>query len=381
MLVLAAAPNLANAQPAQITYNATSKMTVGRVGKNPTAMARHFEHAWWQSNDGVFGHASYNPSPQHNGFLSWGFDYLSEGHHINSDMLPDARGNRPKNATKTILLLTEQNAPIPNNTNFKVQAHINPGGPPMNVRAEAVASFKSVPAPAADAAAYEAEFGTSGYVTKIDGVKTFAASVADVTFRDTVPAMGMATVRNGRSGAWGRVGSEVPAASRGWGPIAVALLDNAGNPLFQDVVVSTFCATDGDASVVWADDGAIALDASDGGTAALHISINENYVAPGQGGTLDLEITDGIVTESAVTGAFEGYESLLPELNEAVGAWSGLSIPYIEVDLMLGDYITPEAYWLDLNMSDVTMSFVPEPGSLVLLLLGGACGLMRKRIV
>ena len=84
-------------------------------------------------------------------------------------------------------------------------------------------------------------------------------------------------------------------------PITFAVWDDdTGNLLDEGSLLDVeYSATDS-GSLLW-ESNQLFVDASD---AEFHLAINQQYVAPNQGGTLDLVIENGLVSTSYSDGAF-----------------------------------------------------------------------------
>jgi hypothetical protein len=145
--------------------------------------------------------------------------------------------------------------------------------------------------------------------------------------------------------------------------------------------MSLLLASDDNASVTMNENtGAVHLD-TQGGSAALHLSIASQFVAAGEGGSIDLEIDNGVVTESSATGRFAG--KLLPSLNSPISSWDSLTLTASDLsfDLALDSSLTPDADSIAIDDIQAGLDYtepVPEPSSLCLFALA-ACAFLPAR--
>jgi hypothetical protein len=297
---------------------------------------------------------------------------------FNTFVLPDPKTGLPADAAGVNADVALMNNAILANKTYSAIA-----GPIVN-RAQANANFTSVPAPAANAK-YTAKFSTDGTITKEVGVNAYAFSEAALIYNDLKDVLKNAKVKSNPSAAIGRAGTIMPKISFATDPVGFTVLDSAGTSLFTDKVMNIFMATQSDASVKWDGSGAHLVTGTSG-QADLHLTIDPSYVMPGEGGSLDLEITNGVVTQSDETGAFLGM--MLPSMGSPVNSWdlpfgsAGISFD-LNLDSILGGL--PAASTISIDSQNAGLveddnAAAPEPSSMILLLSGlaGACLLYRR---
>jgi hypothetical protein len=297
---------------------------------------------------------------------------------FNTFVLPDPKTGLPANAAGVKPDISIMKNAVLANKTFSAIAS------PIVNRAQANANFTSVPAPAANAA-YTAKFSVDGSITKEVGVNAYAFSEAAVFYNDLAAVLKKAKVKSNPSIAIGRAGTIMPKIAFITDPVGITVLDSSGTSLFTDQVMNVFMATKSDASATWDLSGAHLVTGTSG-QADLHVTINPLYVLPGEGGNLDLEITNGIVTQSDETGAFSSFS--LPSYGSPVTSWDlpfgsagiafDLSIDSILAGLPAASTITIDSQNAGLVEDDNAAA--PEPGSMILLLSGLAvCGLLYRR--
>jgi hypothetical protein len=206
------------------------------------------------------------------------------------------------------------------------------------------------------------------------------AAVFDPTKRGSADAFSSSQVdvRGGRqlrdgSITWGPVlSAEVSrgARARGRDPISFEVIDLVTGELFGGTLLSIDAALGAGAFSWDSDAGTFMLDASD-----FMFAIDMTSPFTSINGTIDFQVSGGIVTSSTLTGAFAG---MLP----GVGSSGTFAVPFapIAFDYDLGDF---GGHDLDVGLAfggdGEAVAAVPEPASLVLLATGASVLLVLVR--